>query len=168
MIRSFDGKMPRIATTAFVHEAACIIGDVEVGEDSSIWPGAVIRGDFTSIKIGRNTLIEDNSVIHGGEPVEIGDNVILGHGAVTHCSRVGDNTLVGSNATILNNVRVGSFCIIAAGSVLSPGMVVPDGSFVVGVPARIRGSISAEQRAMLEHASDSYRDVVRRYRAQGG
>ncbi len=167
MIRSFDGKTPRIASSAYIDEAACIIGDVEVGEDSSVWPGAVVRGDFTSIKIGRNTLIEDNSVIHNGEPVEVGDNVILGHGAVMHGLRVGNNTLVGNNATILNNVRVGSFCLIAAGSVVSPGMVIPDGSFVVGAPARIRGAVTPEQHAMLEHASDSYRDVVRRYRAQG-
>ena len=100
MIKAFDGKTPQIAPTAFVSEAAYIIGDVEIGENSSIWPGAVIRGDFTSIKVGHNSQIEDNCVVHAGSPLVIGDNVHIGHGAVIHCSRIGNNVLIGSKATL--------------------------------------------------------------------
>ena len=125
MIRSFGGKTPKIAESAFVSETAYVIGDVEIGEGSGIWPGAVVRGDFASIKIGRNTMIEDNSVVHTGEPMEIGDNVTIGHGVVVHGIKIGNNTLVGNNATVLDNAEIGSFCVIGAGCLVRQGMVIP-------------------------------------------
>ncbi len=167
MIRSFDGKTPRIAESAFVSEAAYVIGDVEIGENSGIWPGAVIRGDFASIIIGHNTMIEDNSVIHSGVPVEIGDNVTVGHSVVVHGIRVGSNTLVGNNATVLDNAEIGNFCVIGAGCVVNQGMEIPEGSFVVGVPAEIKGQISPQQRLRLQNGPGAYAELLKRYKEQG-
>ena len=124
MIRSFNGKTPVIADSAFISEAAYIVGDVEIGENSSVWPGTVVRGDSGSIKIGKNTNIQDNSVVHGG--VTIGDNVHVGHGAVINCRRIGDNVLIGMNATLLHDAEIGYLCIIGAGCLVCLGMRVPD------------------------------------------
>ena len=146
MIRSFNGKTPKVAESAFVSEAAYVIGDVEIGENSGIWPGAVIRADFATIKIGRNTMVEDNSVIHSGVAMEIGDNVTIGHSVVVHGLRIGSHTLVGNNATVLDYAEIGSYCIIGAGCLVTQGMVIPDNSFVVGIPGEIKRQVSPEQR----------------------
>jgi len=167
MIRAFNGKMPRIADSAFVSEAAYVIGDVEIGEKSGIWPGAVVRGDFTSIKIGCNTMIEDNCVLHSGVPMEIGDTVLIGHSVVVHGKKIGNNTLIGNNATILDNAQIGSFCIIGAGCLVVQGMEIPDNSFVVGAPGRIRGQISPEQLLWLQKGFQTYAELLKQYKEQG-
>ena len=167
MIRSFNGKTPKIAESAFVSEAAYVIGDVEIGEYSGIWPGAIIRGDFVSIKIGCNTMVEDNCVLHGGDPMEIGDNVIIGHGVVVHGIKIGSNTLIGNNATILDDVEVGSFCIVGAGCLVTQGMKVPDKSFVVGVPAKIKGQVPPQQLPRLQSGTQSYIKLLKQYKEQG-
>ncbi len=171
MIRSFEGKTPRIAESAFVSEAAYVIGDVEIGEGSSIWPGAVIRADFAKIKIGQNNLIEDNCVIHTGVPIEIGDNNTIGHGVVIHGLKIGNNNLIGMNATVLDNVEIGDHCIIGAGCLVSQGMKIPDNSFVVGVPAEIKRQISPERRRQRRgpkaQGGISYADLTRMYKEQG-
>jgi carbonic anhydrase/acetyltransferase-like protein (isoleucine patch superfamily) len=167
MIRSFEDKTPRIAKSAFVSEAAYVIGDVEIGENSGIWPGAIVRGDFAKIKIGANTMIEDGCVVHCGALMEIGDNVLIGHSVVVHGTRIGSNTLIGNNATILDGAQIGRFCIIAAGCLVSQDMVIPDNSFVVGVPAKIRGQISPERRAGLAGGRGSYAELAKRYKEQG-
>jgi carbonic anhydrase/acetyltransferase-like protein (isoleucine patch superfamily) len=174
MIKAFNGKTPRIAKSALISEAACIIGDVEIGENSSIWPGAVIRADFGKIIIGRNTAVEDNCVIHSGSPhsamkdVIIGDEVHIGHGAVLNCHRVGNNALIGMNATILHDAEIGNLCIIGANCLVSEGMKVPDNSFVVGVPGKIKGQVSAEQSFWVKGAAKSYAKIVELYKKQGG
>lgn len=166
MIRSFNGKTPRIADSAFVSEWAYVVGDVEVGENSSVWPGAVIRGDFGTIKIGKNTHIEDNCVLHAGTPMEIGDNVMIGHSVVVHCAKIGNNVLVGNNATVLDNVEIGDFCIIGANAVVRQGEKVPSRSFMVGVPAKITGEVPAERLTRRE-GNSTYADLAQRYKAQG-
>jgi carbonic anhydrase/acetyltransferase-like protein (isoleucine patch superfamily) len=174
MIRAFDGKMPKIAKSALVSEAAHIIGDVEIGENSSVWPGAVIRGDFGKITIGNNTTIEDNCVIHSGSPsstirdVTIGDEVHIGHGAVINCSKIGNNVLIGMNATILHDAEIGNSCIIGASCLVSQGMNIPDNSFVVGVPGKIKGQVSSQQSFWIKEAPQSYAKLVKRYKEQGG
>jgi len=166
VIRSFNGKTPKVAESAFVSEAAYVIGDVEIGESSSVWPGAVIRCDHSSIRIGKNTHIEDNSVVHGG--ANIGDSVIVGHGTIVHSRRIGNNVLIGMNATLLHGSEIGSFCIIGAGCLVSQGMEIPDYSFVVGVPAKIQRQVSAEQaHRWLEEAPEHYAQLVNEYREQG-
>ena len=165
MIRSFGGKTPQIAESAFVSEAAYVVGDVEIGENSGIWPSAVIRGDFGRIKIGCNTQIEDNSVLHAG--VEIGDNVIIGHGVVVEGKKVGNNTLIGNNATVLSEVEIGNFCIIGANCLVTQRMKIPDKSFVAGVPGKIKGETSPQQLWWVEEGSQSYGPLVRQYKEQG-
>ncbi len=167
MIRSFDGKTPRIAPSAIVSERATVIGDVVIGEGSGVWPGAVIRADFGPIVIGANTMIEDNCVIHSGLPRVIGDDNIIGHGVVVHGGRIGSNNLIGNHATILDSSDIGDFCLIAAGCLVRTNMIVPDGSFVVGIPAQIKGEISSVQRRRLEGGSGSYRSLVKQYKAEG-
>lgn len=173
MIRSFNGKTPKIAESAFVSEAAYIVGDVEIGENASVWPGAVIRGDFGSIKIGQNTIIEDTCVIHSGSPsspmadVTIGDNVQMGHGAVSNGRRIGNNVLIGMNTTILHDAEIGDFCVIGAGTVVSQGMIIPDRSFVVGVPAEIKGRVNRQQLWWVEEGSPLYHELAKQYKEQG-
>ena len=166
MIRSFEGKTPVIAESAFVSEAAYVIGDVEIGEGSGVFPGAVIRGDFASVKIGCNTMIEDNCVVHTGVAMVIGDNVTIGHSVVVHGIRIGSNNLIGNHATILDNAEIGNFCVIGAGCLVSQGMKVPDNSLVVGVPGEIR-ELSPQLRRRLRQGPQSYADLTRKYKEQG-
>ena len=167
MIRSFKGKTPRIADSAFIREAAYVIGDVEVGENSGIWPGAVIRADFGHIKIGRNSHIEDSCVLHCDAPMEIGDNVIVGHSVVMHGKKIGNNTLIGNNATILDNAEIGSFCLIGAGCLVIPGMKIPDESLVVGVPGEIKEKLSPRQIQRIQEGAQIYTELARQYKEQG-
>ncbi|MBM3118456.1 MAG: gamma carbonic anhydrase family protein [Chloroflexi bacterium] len=167
MIRDFNGKSPKIAPSAFVSEAAYIVGDVEIGENSSIWPGAVLRADFGKITVGNNTSIEDNCVVHGGTDVVIGNNTFIGHGAVVHCRMVGNNVLIGNNATVLDGAEVGDFCVIGAGSVVAPETKIPDRSLAMGVPARIKRQLSEKQLAWMENGLVSYTKLAQEYKQQG-
>ena len=173
MIRNLGGKTPKIAESAFVSEAAYVIGDVEIGDNSSVWPGAVIRGDFGNIKIGANTAIEDNCVIHSGTPsapigdVTIGDRVHIGHGAVINCRSIGNNVLIGMNSTILHDAEIGDFCIIAAGCLVSQGMKIPDNSFVAGVPGKIKGKASPQQLWWVKQGPQGYAELAEQYKQQG-
>ncbi len=167
MIRSFNGKSPKIAESAFISETAYVVGDIEIGENSSVWPGAVIRADYRSIKIGKNTNVQDNSVIHG-RGLTIGDNVHIGHSAVINCRSIGNNVLIGMNATILHDAEIGSFCIIGANCLVSQGMKIPDNSFVVGVPAEIRGQVSPQQLLRwTQEGPENYAKLAKRYKEQG-
>jgi carbonic anhydrase/acetyltransferase-like protein (isoleucine patch superfamily) len=173
MIRSFGGKTPVIAESAYVSEAAYVVGDVEIGEGASVWPGAVIRGDFGKITIGSQTAVEDNCVIHSGTPssqvgdVFIGSRVHIGHGAALNCARIGDNVLIGMNATILHDAVIGSRCVIGANCLVRQGMMVPDNSFVVGVPGKIKGPLSPDQEWWIREARNEYAKLARMYKAEG-
>ena len=173
MIRMIDGKMPRIAASAFVSERAYVIGDVDIGEGSNVWPGAVIRGDLGRIIIGRNTAVEDNCLIHSGSlgdvsgDVTIGDRVIIGHGAVVNGRRIGNHVLIGMNATVLHDVEIGNFCIIAGGSMVAEGMKIPDRSFVAGVPGRILGEASPQQLWWTDQGPQRYMELVEEYTKEG-
>jgi len=173
MIRSFNGKTPKIATSAFISEAAYIVGDVEIGEKSNVFPGAVIRGDFGRISIGCNTSVEDNCVIHSGTPslpagdVDIGDMVLIGHGAVLNGRKIGNNVLIGMNATILHDAEIGDFCIIGAGCLVGQGMQIPGNLFVAGVPGKIKGKPSQQQLWWVREAYQGYVELARQYRDQG-
>jgi carbonic anhydrase/acetyltransferase-like protein (isoleucine patch superfamily) len=174
MIRSFEGNTPRIDPSAYIDPMASIIGDVEIGAGSSVWPCAVIRADFAPIRIGRGTHVEDGCVLHTGEPLEIGDHVTIGHGAVVHCRSVGSRCLIGNNATLLDGAEVGDGCIVAAGAVVTPRTKVPPGSFVAGVPAEVRGpaaEVGGGRGRSLGRggrpAGGGYAEMVRRYKAEG-
>jgi len=173
MIRSLNGKTPKIAESAFVNEIAYVVGDVEIGEQSNVWPGAVIRGDFGKIRIGRFSSIEDNAVIHSGTPsatvgdVFIGDEVIIGHGAVLNCRRIGNNVLIGMNATVLHDAEIGDQSVIGAGCVVGQGMTVPERSIVLGVPGKIRGKVTPEHLWWTKEGIQAYVDLVRQYKKEG-
>jgi carbonic anhydrase/acetyltransferase-like protein (isoleucine patch superfamily) len=167
MIREFSGKNPKIAPSAFVSETAYIAGDVEIGENSNIWPGAVIRGDIAKITIGKNTSIEDNCVVHSATGIIIGDNTIVGHGAVLHCKKIGDNVLIGNNATVLDNAEIGDYCIIAAGSVVAPETNFPAESLAMGVPAKVKSKLSQKQKDYITIGSAFNVKLAQKYKKQG-
>jgi carbonic anhydrase/acetyltransferase-like protein (isoleucine patch superfamily) len=167
MIREFDNKNPRVAASAFVSEAAYVVGDVEIGAESNIWPGAVIRGDCGKITIGKNTSIEDNCVVHGNGDMIIGDNAIVGHGAVVHGYWVGNFVLVGNNAVILNDAVIGEFSIIGAGSVVPEGMEIPEQSLCIGTPARIKGRVPSQLIDQIKDGASFYTELARKYKQQG-
>jgi carbonic anhydrase/acetyltransferase-like protein (isoleucine patch superfamily) len=172
MIRSFNGKSPRIADSAFVSEAAYIIGDVEIGENSGVMPSAVIRADMGKITIGSSVFVEDNCVIHSGSSlgpngdVVIGDRVLIGHGAVLNCRSIGSHVLVGMNATLLHNADIGNYCIIAACAMVTQGMKVPDRSFVVGVPGKIAGPPTEDQLWWVKDGITQYAQLLELYKKE--
>lgn len=158
-IRTFRGQTPRIHGSAFVDPSVIVIGDVEVGEDSSIWPGCVVRGDVESIRIGRRTNLQDLTLVHvtsNKHPTSIGDDVTVGHRVILHGCTVKDRVLVGMGAILMDGVVVGEDCIVGAGALLSPGTQVPPGSLILGSPGRVKRPISAEERAFLRESAARY------------
>ncbi len=151
MIKGLGEKVPKIAESSFISQAACILGDVVIGERCAAFPGAVVRADFGPIRIGDDVLIEDNVVLHGDpKGLDIGNRVTLGHGAVVNSRRIGNHVLIGMNATVLHESEIGDHCIIAAGAVVGQGMMVPEGSFVAGVPGRVVGKATEAQLWWVE------------------
>ena len=166
LIRSLDGKAPRIHSTAFVSEFAYVIGDVEIGEGSSVWPGAVVRADMGKIDIGRYTCVQDNSVIHGDADVVIGDRVVIGHNVLCHAKTVGDGVLIGSGATVNDGVEIGEGSLVASGAMVIENMDIPACSMVVGVPARVKGEVAERHNTMIKKACDVYIQKARHYMSQ--
>lgn len=167
MIQEFNGKKPKIARSAYIHNSAIVIGDVEIGENSSVWPGAVIRADFAPIKIGNNALIEDCCVLHAAEPMEIGDNTVLGHGVLMHAKKVGNCVQVGMGSILLQFSEVGDDSVIGAGCLVVQGMKVPENSLVMGVPGRIVGRPKDEQKLWVTAGVALYTELARKYRESG-
>jgi carbonic anhydrase/acetyltransferase-like protein (isoleucine patch superfamily) len=167
MIRTLNGKSPRIDPSAWVSEAAYVIGDVEIGPDSTVWPGAVIRADFSSVRIGRNTHVEDNSVLHAVRPMVIGDNVTIGHGVVMHGARVGNSVLLANKSVILNDAEIDDFCVISSGSVVPARTKVPSMSFVEGVPGTIMGELRPNQVERVRNGGPHHTRMAAQYREQG-
>lgn len=145
---------------------AQVTGDVELGENVSIWHGAVIRADTDSIRIGNNSNVQDNCVIHctAGFPVEIGDNVSIGHGAVVHGCILEDNVLIGMNATVLNGACISKNSIVGAGAVVSEGKEFPQGSLILGVPAKAVKQITPQQIEMIQNNADNYVKLSKQYK----
>ncbi len=167
MIRSFKGKSPKIADSCFISEAAYIVGDVEIGEHSNVWPGAVIRADFASIRIGSYVDIEDNCMLHAGSDMVIGNKVILGHGAVVHSASIGNRVLIGMNATTLHNSVIEDGCIIAAGAVVIEGQNIPPESFVVGAPGKIKGKVTEQQKTWMDGHEQFYPQLAKEFKEEG-
>ncbi|MEM0359740.1 MAG: gamma carbonic anhydrase family protein [Candidatus Diapherotrites archaeon] len=160
MLSGFFGGKMKIGKGTFVHKTAVIEGDVEIGENCSVWPNAVIRGDEGSIRIGNNTSIQDNCVLHNA--VEIGENVTVGHAAIVHGCKIGNNVIVGMNATILTGAEIGNECIIAAGSVVREGQKIPSGVLVAGVPAEIKRPLSDEDKKRICWSCQVYTEKAKR------
>ena len=166
-LRTLDGKSPKIDDTAFVSEAAYLVGDVELGPQSSVWPGAVIRADSGKIVIGARSNVQDNSVVHADADASIGNDVTIGHGVVCHSGSIGDGSLIGNGAVLNDGVEVGEGSLIAAGAVLPERMVVPPGSLVRGTPGRVLGPVRDRHRELMRGAAKSYVDRIRRYKEAG-
>jgi carbonic anhydrase/acetyltransferase-like protein (isoleucine patch superfamily) len=154
----FGDKRPEVAPSAFVAPGAYVIGAVYLGEESSVWYGAVLRGDTEPIRIGARTNIQDGCVLHAdpGYPAVVGERCVVGHKAVVHGCEVGDGCLIGMNATILNGARIGEGSIVAAGAVVPEGREFPPGSLIAGVPARRSGEVTEEQRGNIARGVRSY------------
>ena len=165
MLVEFEGKRPRIAASAFVAPNAVLIGDVEVGEDASIWFGAVLRGDFGAIRIGLGSNVQDNVVIHaetkGGTVLQ--ERVTVGHGAILHDCWIGKDTLIGMGAILLDRSRIGSGCLVGAGSVVKERFEVPDGMLAVGNPAAVRKKLEGNAAEWVARGADDYLKLIKRY-----
>jgi carbonic anhydrase/acetyltransferase-like protein (isoleucine patch superfamily) len=169
MLRSHQGKTPQIAPGAYVDPAATVIGDVTLAEDASVWPGAVLRGDVHSIRLGKRTNIQDNSVLHGMKdlyPVVLGDDVTVGHGVLLHGCTIESRCLVGMGAIILNNARIGTGSIVAAGTLIPENTIIPPGSLVMGHPGKVRRQLSADEQAGIDAYSERYVAYKKTYQAE--
>ena len=171
MIRPFRGTRPQIHPTAYVEESAQIIGDVHLGENSSVWFNAVVRGDVHFIRIGRRTNIQDGTVIHvsnGTHETILEDEVTVGHNVTLHGCHVERGCLIGIGAIVMDGVRVGAHSLVAAGSLLTPGTQVPPRSLVIGAPARVKRPLTDEEVAGLSVYWQNYVRYIQMYREEGG
>jgi carbonic anhydrase/acetyltransferase-like protein (isoleucine patch superfamily) len=166
MIRSYQGKLPRIASGCYIDPSAQILGDVEMGERSSVWMNAVLRGDVHFIRVGSCSNVQDCADLHGQRnlyPVIVGDWVTIGHNATVHGCVVEDECLIGIGARVLNNARIGKGSIIAAGSVVPEQTVVPPRTLWAGVPAKLRRELTDKDRALILEYAQNYLDYVETY-----
>lgn len=143
----------------FIHEKACVEGDVVLGEGVSVWPFASIRGDEGVVVIGDNTNIQDNAVIHG--KTEIGKNVTIGHGAAVHQAKISDNVVIGINAVILDDAEIGDWCIVAAGSVVTPRTIVASGSMVMGTPGKVTRELEKDEMDYITASCQNYLNKIK-------
>lgn len=165
MIRSLDGIKPDIHPTVFVSEFAYVVGDVTIGEGSSVWPGVVIRADMGKIVIGKYTNIQDNSVVHGDADVEIGDHVVIGHRVLCHAKEVSDRVLIGNGATINDGVTIGEDSVLASGTMVLDNMKISARSIVMGVPGRVRGQVEQRHIDLTKYYCGVYIEKAKRYKA---
>ncbi|MFS8540947.1 MAG: gamma carbonic anhydrase family protein [Tissierellales bacterium] len=166
MIRDLQGIKPNIHEDSFVAETAVVIGDVNIGRGSSIWYGAVLRGDIENITIGEFSNVQDNSVIHTerGEPTKIGDYTVIGHSAIVHGCTIGNNCLIGMGAIILNKAVIGDNCIIGAGALIPEGKVIPPNSLVLGVPGKVVREVTEEEIKSIRNNAISYNEIYKKYK----
>lgn len=158
---------PNIHPSVFIAPTATVVGNVRIAADSSVFFGAVLRSELDEITIGEGTNIQDNCVLHieRGLPLHVGSGCTMGHSAILHSCTVGDNTLVGMGAIVLNGAVVGSNCIIGAGALIPQHAVIPDGSLVLGIPAKVRRSVTEEEIASNRASAAMYREEAAAYKA---
>ena len=167
IVKSYQGTRPTLAPDVYLADNAAVIGDVHVGAGSSIWFGAVVRGDVMPIRIGAGTSIQDNSVIHvthGVAGTTVGDRVTVGHRVILHACTVGDDCIIGMGSVILDRARIGRYCIVGAGALVTPGTVIPEGHMAVGAPARVKRPLTDEERAWIATSAEHYVALAQRYR----
>jgi carbonic anhydrase/acetyltransferase-like protein (isoleucine patch superfamily) len=164
-IYELDGKSPQLGEGAWVADSAQVIGTVELGEGASVWFGVVVRGDTDVIRIGRNSNIQDGSVLHAdmGVPLTIGDNVTVGHQVMLHGCTIGDGTLIGIQAVVLNNAKIGRNCIVGAGSVVTEGKEFPDNSLIIGAPAKVVRTLDEATVQKLALNAEHYVENAKRF-----
>jgi carbonic anhydrase/acetyltransferase-like protein (isoleucine patch superfamily) len=164
-IYELDGMAPKLGQGAWVADSAQVIGQVELGENASVWYGTVVRGDTEKITIGRNSNVQDLSVLHAdfGVPLVIGDDVTIGHQVMLHGCTIGDGTLIGIQAVVLNNAKIGRNSIVGAGSVVTEGKEFPDNSLIVGSPAKAIRTLAPEQVAKFQTIPPHYVENAHRH-----
>ena len=168
-IRAYRGKWPEIAASAYIDASAVVIGDVTIGEDSSVWPLCVIRGDVNYIRIGKRTNIQDASVLHvmkDTHPLVLGDEVTVGHAVMLHGCTIESRCLIGMRCTILNGAVIGSNCIIAAGTLIPERMKVPAGSLVMGSPGKVKRALGEDDIATIGMYAERYVKYKEIYRSE--
>lgn len=164
--RAYDGRSPRVGQRVFVAENAALIGDVVLGDDASIWYGAVLRGDVHSIRIGARTNIQDNCVLHvtnGTHAIEIAEEVTVGHGVIAHGCTIARGALIGMGSRVLDGARIGELALIGAGALVGEGMEIPPRTLAVGVPARVRRDLRMDEIARLEQSWRNYLEYKETY-----
>ncbi|EKD99107.1 MAG: transferase hexapeptide protein [uncultured bacterium] len=166
-IYELEGVSPQIAESAWVADSAEVMGDVVLGEEVSIWFGVVARGDTASIRVGPRTNIQDLSVLHAddGIPLTIGSGVTVGHKVMLHGCTIGDDSLIGIGAVVLNGAKIGQGCLVGAGALVTEGKEFPDGSMVIGSPARVVRQLTPEQLQGLRSSAQHYVDNARRFKS---
>ena len=158
MLIAYQNTLPKIHPSAFIAEGAMIIGDVTIGEESSVWFNCVLRGDLDCIEVGARTNIQDGAVVHMDRnfPAMIGDDVTIGHGAIIHGCTIGDGAMISMGAIILTGAKIGARGIVGAGAVVREGQEIPPESLVVGIPARIKREVTAEELERMQLGKDDY------------
>jgi len=167
-IRPFSGTSPRFGARVFVASTAAVIGDVELGDDVSVWYGAVLRADLQAVRIGARSNVQDNAVIHVDSPdapTLVAEDVTIGHAALLHGCRVERGALIGMHATVLNGAVVGEEAVVAAGALVPPGMLVPPRTMVAGVPAKVRRDLTPEELGHMRRGVRVYLELKSRYLA---
>jgi len=168
MIRELGEKKPKIAESAFVSEAAYVVGDVEIGENSSIWPGTVLRADRFRIRIESNSNIQDNCVVHAGfSDVTIGNSVTIAHGSMIHCARIGNNVFIGMHTVLNNQSEIEDFCMIGAYSMVKDHFKVPTRSLAVGIPVRVVRAINDQELERILSGSNFYVELAKEFKKFG-
>jgi gamma-carbonic anhydrase len=166
MLRIFQGIKPRVAASAYIEETAAVIGDVVIGDDSSVWFNAVVRGDVHSITIGERTNIQDLSMLHvthETHPLVIGDDVTVGHHVVLHGCTIKDRVLIGMGAIIMDGAIIGNDCVVAAGALVTERTIVPPKSLVLGAPAKVKRPVTADEVAWIKDSAQNYVRYARQY-----
>jgi carbonic anhydrase/acetyltransferase-like protein (isoleucine patch superfamily) len=177
MIEEFGGKRPKVHPTAFVHPSAVVIGDVTIGDHSSVWPGAVVRADFGKVEIGSYTCIQDNTVVHPADaytegkpeyiPVKIGSHVIVGHRALVHGATVSDNCIIGGGSIVFNRAKVSENSLVGMGAVVLTDTEVPPRTIVVGIPARPLRKLKEDEIERIRVQAENYAELAEQYRKAG-
>jgi len=168
MLHKFKGISPKLGREVFMADSAEVIGDVIIGDQSSLWFNVVVRGDVHYIRIGDRTNIQDGTVIHvthKQHPTIIGNEVTVGHNAVLHGCRIGDRCLIGMGAVIMDGVEIGNDVLIAAGALVTPGTRVPSGSLFAGAPAKFKRALKEDEVLALKHSAENYLNYVKDYQS---
>jgi carbonic anhydrase/acetyltransferase-like protein (isoleucine patch superfamily) len=166
LIQKYRNYTPQIDETSFLAPGSVVIGEVNIGKNSSVWYNTVIRGDMAPISIGANTNIQDGSILHcvAGVELNVGDNVTVGHGAILHSCSIGAGSLIGMGAIILDRVKIGKNCLIAAGTLITPNKTIPDNSLVMGNPFIIKRELTSRELSKMEGAVTHYMELMQEYR----
>lgn len=168
LLHTYKGIAPKVADGVFIAPGARVVGRVTLHSDVSIWFNCVVRGDTDTVTIGENTNIQDGTIVHteGGHPVEIGRNVTVGHGCILHACWVGDDSLIGMGSTVLTGAKLGARCVVGAGSLITEGKEFPDGSVIMGRPAKVIRQVEERDLELIRRGADHYRQYASEYAAE--